>query len=153
MPETLRKTETENYKLEFDFARVLEIIWRPGRVYSTGNYVRPVAPNGFEYEATTGGQSAAREPKWPLTAGNTVQDGSVTWTARAFGTNATASIDSVNVTADTGLTISSVSSTGSIVQFTISGGERRRKYTVSIEVTTGAGQVYEEKLEVEVYAD
>lgn len=52
--------------------------------YSLGAAVRPIAArNGFAYEVTTAGTSAASEPTWPTTAGNTVVSGSVTFTCRA----------------------------------------------------------------------
>ena len=38
--------------------------------------------NGFYYEVTTAGISGAVEPTWPIIVGNTVTDGTITWTCR-----------------------------------------------------------------------
>lgn len=54
-------------------------VWLPGTAYVIGNYCRPSRPNGFCYLATVAGTSAAAEPAWPTTLGQTVGDGGVTW--------------------------------------------------------------------------
>ncbi len=56
--------------------------WAASTAYSLGAAVRPATRNGFCYEATVAGTSAASAPTFPTTAGNTVVDGGVTWTAR-----------------------------------------------------------------------
>jgi hypothetical protein len=38
--------------------------------------------NGYYYECTTAGTTGATEPTWPIIPGNTVVDGTVTWTCR-----------------------------------------------------------------------
>jgi Pectate lyase superfamily protein len=60
-------------------------MWQPGTVYAASRLVIPTA-NGIlhMYEATTGGTSGASEPTWPTTPGQTVVDGTVTWTCRDF---------------------------------------------------------------------
>lgn len=67
---------------DFDWRDLLVEEWRPGKLYASGALVRPRAANGFFYECSTAGQSAARPPNFPRTASATVVDGSVTWTAR-----------------------------------------------------------------------
>jgi len=48
--------------------------------------VKPTTQNGFWYEATTGGTShATTEPVWPTVVGNTIVDGTVTWTCIRAG--------------------------------------------------------------------
>jgi len=60
-------------------------VWVGLTAYGLGVFVRPTVENGFRYEATTAGTTAAGEPAWPLVLGNTVVDGTVTWTCRARG--------------------------------------------------------------------
>jgi len=56
--------------------------WVGLTLYATGAFVVPTVENGFCYEATTGGTTLVGEPVWPLVPGNTVVDGTVTWTCR-----------------------------------------------------------------------
>lgn len=56
--------------------------WVASTAYSLNDAARPTTRNGFVYQVTTAGTSAATQPTWPTTAGNTVVDGSVTWTCR-----------------------------------------------------------------------
>lgn len=56
--------------------------WVASTAYSLGAAVRPTTRNNFAYEVTVAGTGAATEPTWPTTAGGTVVDGTVTWTAR-----------------------------------------------------------------------
>lgn len=148
----LTKRENEVVKLTFNFERVLETIWQPAKEYDATDYVRPTRANGFEYEATHSGtaQSGVREPKWPTTAGNTVTDGSVTWTARAFSTNATDTISTRTVTADSGLTVDSSAIDARTVTATISGGTAPGMYDVVCQIVTAAGETLEEKAKIKV---
>lgn len=66
--------------------------WAASTAYSLGAAVRPTTRNNFAYEATVAGTSAATQPTWPTTAGATVADGTVTWTARANLALATATM-------------------------------------------------------------
>ena len=55
-------------------------LWVLSTVYALGYTVEPTAENGFRYEVTTPGTSAATEPTWPTSGiGSTVADGGVTW--------------------------------------------------------------------------
>lgn len=59
--------------------------WKSGVSYSVQRVVTPTIANGFFYECTTSsGNTGATEPVWPVIAGNTVADGSNTWTCRAI---------------------------------------------------------------------
>lgn len=67
--------------------------WATGIAYSLGAAVRPTTRNNFVYEVTTAGSSAATEPTWPTTAGNTVADGAaLVWTCRTNLALATATM-------------------------------------------------------------
>lgn len=47
-------------------------------------YAVPTVANTYYYKATTAGTSDASEPTWPTTLGDTVVDGTVTWTCIAL---------------------------------------------------------------------
>jgi hypothetical protein len=55
--------------------------WNATTAYSLGDEAIPDASqNGYTYEVTAAGTSGGSEPTWPTTLGNTVVDGTVTWT-------------------------------------------------------------------------
>lgn len=54
--------------------------WEPSTVYPANSTVQPNPPNGFYYKSSGGGTSGSSAPAWPVIAGQTVSDGSVTWT-------------------------------------------------------------------------
>lgn len=58
--------------------------WAASTAYVRGDYVQPTTATGLTYECTTAGTSDASEPTWPTTAGGTVVDNTVTWTARDY---------------------------------------------------------------------
>lgn len=141
------KTANESLVLRTDFVRMMEERWLPGTSYSstasTFKYVRPTAPNGYEYQCTTSGQSGSNEPDWPKSVGGTVTDGSVTWTGIAFGTNATDTISTASVSADTGITTDSGTIDGSAVNTRVSGGTAGQEYDVTVQVVTADGNTLE----------
>jgi hypothetical protein len=47
---------------------------------NVGDTVLPAVPNGRIYKCTTGGNTAAGEPAWPVVAGGAVADGTAVWT-------------------------------------------------------------------------
>lgn len=58
-------------------------VWIASTAYSLNTAVRPATRNGFTYQCTTAGTSGASAPVFPTTAGATVTDGTVVWTAVA----------------------------------------------------------------------
>ena len=58
--------------------------WKASQAYKLGAWVRPVGTvSVLRFECTTAGTShASTEPAWPATAGQTITDGTVVWTAR-----------------------------------------------------------------------
>uniref|UniRef100_A0A6M3IPT3 Uncharacterized protein n=1 Tax=viral metagenome TaxID=1070528 RepID=A0A6M3IPT3_9ZZZZ len=59
--------------------------WAANTAYVTTDFRIPTTANTYCYECTTAGTShATTEPTWPTTVGNTVGDGTVTWTCRAY---------------------------------------------------------------------
>lgn len=66
-----------------EVARGVVTDWTAATAYPLGAFVRPVAGlSALRLECTTAGTSGATEPTWPDEGGDTVNDGSVTWTAR-----------------------------------------------------------------------
>lgn len=138
---TLRQHPASVLPVVFDFAeRGLAQRWAPGREFSGTYRVRPISPTGFEYEATTGGQTGRKEPIWPLVIGQTVTDGSVVWTCRAVSTaSLSATVSNVAWSADAGLTISSESLQGQSARALVSGGAEGQTYRVTAEATCSDG--------------
>ena len=56
--------------------------WVTETAYILGDRVSPTTPNGYWYECTTAGTTAVGQPTWPTAVGDTVADGTVTWTCR-----------------------------------------------------------------------
>ena len=56
--------------------------WEASTAYALGKYRKPsiTQRNGFRYKVTTAGTSGTEEPVWPVEEGETVVDGTVTWT-------------------------------------------------------------------------
>lgn len=76
----------EALPFEFDWTHEFANRWSANRAYAASSRLRPSTPElqtGFEYESS-GGQSGPNEPEWPQVEGLPVDDGSITWTARAL---------------------------------------------------------------------
>lgn len=59
--------------------------WSGSAAQAAGAWVRPSVPSlsPLRFEAQGAGTTAATEPTWPTTAGETVTDNDITWSARA----------------------------------------------------------------------
>jgi len=66
---------------DLDNEKVGTLKWVAGTEYVAGSSVRPSEVNGFRYTTELGGKSGAKEPDWPVVAGDDVTDGGVTWVA------------------------------------------------------------------------
>jgi hypothetical protein len=75
--------------------------WTATTVTALGVLRTPVTGNGLYYECTTAGTTGAAEPTWPTTVGNTVVDGTVTWTCRASTVTTAATAICLSVTFNT----------------------------------------------------
>jgi hypothetical protein len=121
--------ETLDYAADFTShcARFRE----PNTDYSTNAVVVPKRATGLQYKATTGGRSGTDEPRWPLTATQTVKDGSITWTAEAVNADSLMrTLSSVSWAADTGITLGATSTSGTRSTVLISGGTEGQDYDV-----------------------
>ena len=139
---TLQKRPGETIDRIINLRAEIQQAWRSGVEFALNAYVRPLRPNGFDYKATTGGRTAAAEPRWPTSAGTTVNDGSVVWTCQA---PSTASCDpltgSATVTPPTGITATQQSTDpNGDVKVRFSGGTASQDYDVLISVGTTGGQ-------------
>lgn len=79
----------DDEEIHFFVPTIIGNTWVADTVYNLNDYVQPTSPNNnFTYKATSvaGDQKshATTEPIWPTTAGNTVVDDQVTWTAIGF---------------------------------------------------------------------
>ena len=144
------KTPTEVIDIDVDFRDLLLIAWASGKQKSTGAFVRPREPNGKEYECTAVtspgsiGQTDTDEPVWPTTVGDVVVDGSVTWTCRAFGTSATDTISGQSASTSSGLTLGSVTASGTTLAVRASLGVAGKDYDIVCQITTAGGQTLEQ---------
>ncbi|MDA8104658.1 MAG: hypothetical protein M0Z71_04695 [Nitrospiraceae bacterium] len=56
------------------------VVWVATTAKSLNNLVTPTVANGFYYKCTVAGTTGASQPAWPTVEGQTVVDGTVTWT-------------------------------------------------------------------------
>ncbi len=54
--------------------------WQASTAYSLRNQVIPTSANDYQYICTTAGTSGSTEPTWTTGIGDTISDGTVTWT-------------------------------------------------------------------------
>lgn len=141
----------ESVRLQFNFTRALETLWRPGYEYGLGEYVRPLTPNGFEYTVSNAGQSDNIEPKWPIVIDDSVVDGSVVWDAKDFGTSATDTLSTGPVTTDGTGTVGTptVEDTDVFCLFTATA---KGTEIVSCNATTAAGEAITARFRVVIQA-
>ena len=141
------KTPNETVDIEFEFARLLETTWRPGAEYALDDEVRPPTPNGVQYKVTTAGQSGIDEPVW-LAIAVTVSDGlgALVWTGVAISSGASDSISSQSASADSDLTIGTLTRSGTVVTVPVSGGVDGTEYSITCQVVTAGGQTHEQRV-------
>lgn len=124
------KNAGDTKPVSLDLFRWCANYWRANEQFSLNEYIRPLSPTGFAYQATTAGTTGARQPTWPKTLGGTVVDGSVTWTCVVASTNGLNAISSPSAVSEpTGLTISAVTvSESTKILATYSGGTVDQDY-------------------------
>lgn len=115
-------------------------------------FVRPQRGTGFYYEATTAGRSSRYYPVWPRAAGETVNDGSVVWTARHPDDASLTSVASADWTVPSGITEVSASESGFLTSITLSGGTDGVDYDILCRMTDSQGNVHEQTITVPVRA-
>ena len=106
--------------------------WAASTAYTLGSIRCPLAvANGYFYEVTTAGTSAATEPIWPTVVGNTVTDGTITWTCRL-----------ATVTKTTNATCLTLNFTNFIGTWTIANGIALNVTGTGATITLGSGMTY-----------
>lgn len=159
------KTSGESKLWGFDYVRdpdtgelgFLAKGWRPGQLYPINDVVLPNRKFAGLQMKSSGGQSGVKEPLWPTTAGGTVSDGSITWTAEALSNDsllATITLSAWAVDPLAGLTLSAddmINTNGSQrTWLLVAGGVAGRKYEVKNTITLSNGAVEESALLVEI---
>lgn len=133
----------------FDWSAECAKVRASGEVYEAGECVRPAVATGFELKCTVAGQTADAEPDYRLATaeGETLQDGSVTWTLQKTSeeslrktiTNSAWAVD------PSGLTLSGADtlSTGGEEKTSVytSGGTADETYRVTNTVTFSDGSI------------
>lgn len=149
---TIQKRPGETLDRIFDLRPEILRAWRRGVEYGAAEFVRPSAPNGYDYECTVAGRTAQREPRWPTVIGTSVPDGSLTWTCRAPNSASQDQLSgSATLTVPTGITATHLSTeaTGDVL-LRFGGGIAGQDYSVLASVNTAGGQVIQFEVVVEV---
>lgn len=127
-----------------DFERVCAREWSPWTDFATSTRIRVFSPgqgSGYEFEATTGGRTAGRNPTFGTSG--TTRDGSVVWTPRAI--TAASLLRTISGTpawtADAGVTVSAVAVAGFKAIAKIAGGTDGEDYGVKVTATGSDGLV------------
>jgi hypothetical protein len=120
--------------------------WIKWTDYATNVRIRVYSPggeSGYELEATIGGRSAGRQPRWPTYVGAIIVDGSITWTVRALSSGSL--IRSVAGTpvwvADNGITVTNQSITGMVATANMAGGADGNDYAITVTATLSDGTI------------
>lgn len=157
---TVEVCQSADAKRQRGFNWTLEFArrWAPNMAYADEVAIRPSSERlhtGFEYVSDGGQSNGRREPQWPATAAETVEDGSILWTAQyvTFGSlieriaSSTWSgpdditIDDEEITDEPGAQITSCS---------ITGGTPGSEVEIVNEVVTTEGNRYIAKLLVTI---
>lgn len=120
--------------------------------FTAAEIVRPQRGTGFYYECTTAGRTSAHYPTWPRASGQTVNDGSVVWTARHPTGSSIPTISSVTWTLPSGITKDSQTEAGLVAFITVSDGTDGVDYEIVCTMTPSIGNVIEQTITIPVRA-
>lgn len=141
-----------NYPYTIDVSARTTSQWLANTPFPAAALVRPSDGNGtgFAYQASGAGETGENEPAWPTTAGQTVVDGSITWTADvppAAGQDTISSVTWVQSNPpDATLTLGSQSHNSFAVTGYVGGGTSGKVYTIVITITMSSGAIYPAQL-------
>lgn len=151
MSSTLVKDPDRDTRYEIDARRLIFAEMRRDRPYAEGAIVKAPRHTGFYYECTASGETKHNWPDLPRADGETVQDGSVEWTARHPSSSSLPTVASVSWAVDaSGLTVPSHDIEGGLIFPTLSGGTDGESYEVTATITWPTGQVDDLTFTVEV---
>ena len=156
--QSLCKTAAEVKLKGWDYTGFLAKVWTASTIYLTDEVVRPKRANGFQYRASSDGQSGPSAPNFTARDGALVADGTVVWVAEAIDNASLRATIAASVwtASDTSVTISdeSVDSTGGRQRTSanIGGGAAGETYTVINTVTMSDNTIEEMGIELEIAA-
>lgn len=118
--------------------------------FAAGAFVQAQSDTGWYYECTTAGRTGAHYPSWPRAAGETVQDGSVVWTARHPSSSSVPAVASAAWSVPSGITKDSQSESGVLTHIVLSGGTDGEDYEITCRMTPTVGNPIEQTITVPV---
>jgi hypothetical protein len=139
-----------------DVGSVAVMGWSPGASVAGSALMRPTNANltGFVYQSGAIGQTGLLEPAWPKTAGGTVVDGSITWTAivpPAAGQDTVASATWAQASPPDGtLTITGQAIGALTATAYLGAGTPGNIYTVNAEITMHSGAIFRAEIIVAI---
>jgi len=144
----------ELYDYAFNLTDQFSNAWQTNYPFALGAILRP-GIYGVEYISSGGVSNGEVEPEWPDDAGETIEDGSVTWTAQAVSAaGLNEQIDTVDWSAPADLTISDPTEIRQVAlqeaRIWVTGGVVGSKYRVTGLLTTTIGTVYELRVELTI---
>lgn len=146
-----------NVPYEFDVSLVSLISWGANSSILPNQLVRPSTGNetGFVYQnGATAGQTGPIEPTWPTTAGATVADAALTWTAAVPPATGQDTVQSATWTPlappDGTLSITGQTKTALTVSALIGGGTTGKTYAILVLITMVSGATYPIELVVTI---
>lgn len=134
------KHPDENALVTFDFTELLENRWKEDSHFALNDYARALTRRPFEYQVTRAGRTGRKEPIWPNTVGQTIDDGEVEWTAVALSTNAIDTITTETITGSDDLTIGIATVASPLVQVSVTDGFAARDYDIKCVAATAGGR-------------
>jgi hypothetical protein len=135
----LSQDPNANLDYRADFRSHCVRVREPGLTYANNVRIEPMVATGFQYNATIGGTTAREEPRWTRVVGQTVKDGSITWTCEVPNGAAIQRTLTAATWTGEGLTISSPVNDQTSSRVFIGGGVEGQIYEVACEATFSDG--------------
>lgn len=135
------KRSDEAVSVSVDWHDFLANLRKVGAAVASGVIIRlsRARATGLQYRCTTAGTTSGQPTerlRWPSTAGQTLTDGSVVWTAEAMSdASLRTTISANNWPAVTGLTFGTTSNADLIYTLLVSGGMSGQTYDIEHEIT------------------